>query len=386
MTSTRLLCLIFLLACKNGPMHDDAGAPLPGTDGGVVPGIDSGAPPAGGWAEHHHPCVGNRTTALFVDDDGTIWVGCGDTTSGFGVFRSSDDGATWDAPATQPAGVAGGMRVNSIERGPDGLLYLAGTGSAMAIRLDTTSEPMMASQVLTSVPRVGFQFPVGRFRQLSDGRALAESDTGTDLLYRESGSIGASASMWTDASAAMSPAIQMLDLVVSEDRFYACGSTIAQPPVLFLPSRAPSAEPYEFEVLTLTTAWGGELWGLAVSPDRIVAAGVDQSSATGKIFVSGADRYDAADYREIDITPLVNGSSGRTWARGVCMRGDAIAVVGENQPLRSGGGFVLVSDDGGETFTDITPAGAGNSISRCSIEADGTLVAAGEGGWIGLLR
>ena len=66
-----------------------------------------------------------------------------------------------------------------------------------------------------------------------------------------------------------------------------------------------------------------------------------------------------------------------TWARGVCMRNDRVVVVGERQPLGSGSGRVLISNDGGDSFADITPAGIAASVSRCVIEPDGTVVVAG---------
>ena len=64
---TRLFPLLFLL-------------PLTGCDGlGSALGLD--------WTRDPHPCVANRTDALHVDDDGTLWVGCGTGTRGEGLYR-----------------------------------------------------------------------------------------------------------------------------------------------------------------------------------------------------------------------------------------------------------------------------------------------------------
>ena len=48
---------------------------------------DSGAEPALGanWTEYTHPCIGNRTDAMWFDDANTGFVGCGSTTIGYGL-------------------------------------------------------------------------------------------------------------------------------------------------------------------------------------------------------------------------------------------------------------------------------------------------------------
>ncbi len=362
-----------------GSVSSDAGSVE--TDGEVR--IDSGSnldggSSTGGWVERTHPCPGiNRTDALHVDEDGTLWVGCGTGAVGRGLFRSVDRGIGWNQPATELET----MRINSISRGSDGALYVAGTEGPMVARVDTSSTPMTVSPVLTSVTSVGRQFVVGAFRMRADGSAIAESLNGTDMLYRPAGSSAVSAADWINAASAMSPAEQFLDLIVEGDRFIGVGSRISEPPMLFLPSRSSGTEPYHFEKLVLSTAFDGELWGVAGNETRIVAVGVDQDADGGKIFVSGADIYDVSGYTEIDVGPLVSGS--RTWARGVCMRGERVVVVGEIQPLRSDTGFVLLSDDGGASFTDITPPGVGDSVSKCVIQSDGSVVAAGARGWVG---
>ena len=176
----------------------------------------------------------------------------------------------------------------------------------------------------------------------------------------------------------------MMDLFANGDALYGCGATIAEPPYVFLPPRDAGAEPYELEVIALPTTGGtGEMWGVAANEDRVVVVGVDQDADVGKIFVSGADPYDAAGYSQIDLPDIVGDSNLGTWARGVCMRDDRVVVVGERQPLSSGTGLVLLSDDGGQTFTNITPEEVTESMSKCTILEDGEVIVAGAGGFFG---
>lgn len=353
---------------------------------------DTGSPPSG-WAVRSHPCPGvNRTDAFFVDSDGAYWLGCGSGADGDGLFYSEDQGQSWMIPATNPANVLTEFRVLSIHRGADGLLYVAGEGPAraMAISLDTSSSPFAAAAVLTRGSRIGFSFLASPFVTTASGAAFADSFNGSDLLYRPDGSIGDDAEMWTNAGDWEDDGSfhQILDAVLDEtgERLIGCGSTIAEPPLVYLPSQAAGAEPWQMTPVTLVDGLGsytGEMWGVAANADRVVVVGVDQDNNVGKVFVSGADRYNAGDYTETSVDPLVNtvGDTDSTWSRGVCMRGDRVVVVGEVQPLGAGdnAGFVLESDDGGATFTDITPEGSPVTWSKCSIAADGTLSVAGAG-------
>jgi len=59
---------------------------------------------AGQWVVHTHPCPGlSRTDALHRDPDGTLWVGCGTTQNGTGLYVSFDGGPTWQKVTTNPA-------------------------------------------------------------------------------------------------------------------------------------------------------------------------------------------------------------------------------------------------------------------------------------------
>ena len=356
----------------------------PGAGGG-------GGSPVGSWTVHSHPCPGgSRTDALHRDDDGTLWVGCGTNQVGYGLFFSAD-GESWSEAVVSPSEKLDQFRVSSISRGHDGALYVAGMNANngdMVLRIDTGASPFEATAALVAGNQVGQSFHTGTFRSLSDGRALAESLTGHDMLYRPDATIGSNAADWVDTYgwAGGNPATyQILDLAVHADGFYGCGSTIAEPPMLFLPPREAGAEPYELEAIELpNSGWTGEMWGLAVSADRVVVVGVDQQSDVGKIYVSGADRYAPSDYLVHSIPDIIGSQPTGTWGRGACMQGDRVVVVGERQPLGSGTGLVLISDDGGLTFADVTPEGVTESVSKCVVRPDGGVIVAGAGGFVGI--
>jgi len=322
---------------------------------------------------------------LLVEGD-TMWVGCGTNQTGYGLHGSTDGGATWQVVQTEPR--LGQFRVSAIARGDDGLLYVAGINAgngAMVAALDTSVALPTVTPVLRAGNVVGTSFHVGSLALLSEGRILAESLTGLGALYRRDASIGASATMWEDhyywANGGMPPGYQMQDLVVHDDALYGCGATIAQPPYVFLPPRDDAAPPWALEVVELPHGGTGEMWGVAANDDRVVVVGVDQDADVGKIYVSGTDPYDAAAYAQTDLPAIVGEGDLGTWARGVCMQGDRIAVVGERQPLASDTGLVVLSVDGGASFVDITPTDdVTESVSKCAFTPEGALVVAGAAG------
>ena len=341
------------------------------------------------WTVHGHPCPGvNRTDALHRDDDGTLWVGCGTGATGYGLFYSEDDGTSWSEASADPQEKLHQFRVSSISRGHDGALYIAGinqNNSDMVVRLDTSSAPFAAESTLVAGNQVGTSFHVGTYRELSDGRALAESLNGTDMLYRPDASIGSAATTWTDTYGWFNGgATQILDLVVHDDQFYGVGSTISEPPRLFLPPTSASAEPYEFVSLTMPHNTG-ELWGVAANEHHVVAVGMNQTANVGRVYVSGSDPYVVDDYIAHSLHDLIGMPQAVvTWARGTCIQDDRIAVVGERQPLSANTGIVVLSEDGGQTFTDITPDGVTATVSKCLFRPDGALVVAGANGFIGI--
>src|SRR5690606_7262916 len=131
----------------------------------------------------------------------------------------------------------------------------------MVLGLDTSTQPFEVAPFLVAVAQVGRQFHVGRYVELGNGQGIAESLNGFDLLYRDPGTAGSSASTWF----AYTPSSQILDITATLGRFWAVGGSIAETPKRFVPPFVGSPTPYEFSVGTWPgITWEGELWGLAV--------------------------------------------------------------------------------------------------------------------------
>lgn len=376
--------LAALMGCDGGDggmTDDDAGPPMVGTDAGPPTDTDAGEPmddagTSDGWTLRAHPCVGNRTDTLWVDDDGTMFVGCGSTTSGDqGFYFSQDEGVTWDEPPTSSPGIFDSWRVHDISRSGDGLLYVAGRNtlnSQRVVRVDTSAMPWTIEQVFDAGSTVAFSFEVGGFRRDDSGRAVAESSTGTGIIYRER-----DAEMWTDVSDwdDMFGGLQLLQLTEHGGQFYGCGSTISAPPRLYIPS---AGSGFGFQVITLAEgaeAFDGEMWGLDVDDTGIVVGGVDQGRDVGRVYTLALD---GTPRSALDVATLYPDDA--TWIRGVCRNGADVVAVGEQS--RSGRGIVLRSSNDGAEWTDITPPASQRipPVHRCVIRDDGTLYVAGANG------
>lgn len=330
------------------------------------------------WTATAHPCVGNRTDTLWLDDDQTAWVGCGTTTLGYGVFRTTDGGASWEAPATSPAGFFDAFRVSSVHRSADGVLYVAGIGGDdRVVAVDTSASPMTVTPVFQAMGQTWNGFHVGTFRRNSAGFAVAESLTGADAAYRDG-----DGGTWTDGYGwwTSGTSFQILDMVMHDDGFYAAGSTIAQPPHVFLPVDSPTG--FQLQPVQLSTAFSGELWGIDVDAGGIVAGGVNQDDDVGVVFTGPVNGTDPGDWTMLDVS-TIHGGTSPTWIRGVCRNGQRIVAVGELSMVSDG--LVFLSTDGGGTWTEITPSGA-PSLHRCVLRDNGTLYVAGADGYFAARR
>ncbi|MCA9493060.1 MAG: hypothetical protein KC621_24180 [Myxococcales bacterium] len=326
-----------------------------------------------GWSFSQHPCTGNRADTMWLDDEDTIWLGCGSTSDGTGLYLSLDGGRSWGTPRTSPAGWFDTFRVSSISRSADGLLYVAGTDTASSARVVSMDAAGQLGEVLDAGTQLGTSFHVGTFRRNSAGVAVAESLTGPDVLARLD-----DGERFEDARTGTAGR-QILDLVLFEDEFYAVGSTISQPPTIFLPPQdgVDAGTGFRFDVVEFRAdglyGFDGELWGLDVDEGGLVAAGVNQDRGHG-IVLWADDPQDLAGYQMLDL----GGRYGEpTWMRGACRDGATMVAVGEFSRL--GEGLVLRSDDGGATWDDITPDRL-PPVQRCALLEDGSLmVAGGEG-------
>lgn len=330
--------------------------------------------------------MGNRTDALFFDDADHGFAGCGSTTVGYGLYETFDGGESWSAVETDPDGFLEDFRVLHVTRSDDGLLYISGThttSSQLVLSADTSSAPYALAEVFNWGGQTWNSFTVGSFARLSDGYAVAESLTGTGVVFRESDS-----DPWEDGTDWYRDdtgfGYQILDMTVHDDQIYGCGSTISQPPVVYLPADMSSG--LEFEDVQLTSGLGvydGEMWDLDVDDGGVVVGGVNQDDDVGMIYVSGDDPYQTGDWNEVDVGDIV-GDSDPTWIRGVCRGGDTILALGEYSVRADG--LALLSEDGGASWTDITDElGSPPPLHRCQF-IDGAVVLAGADGFFATWR
>ncbi len=347
---------------------------------------DTDTTSAAGWRVTSHPCFGNRTDTLVLEDNGdTAWVGCGTTTEGYGLFLTEDGGLTWSEPATNPAGFLENFRVQTISRSSDGLLYVGGIntlGSERVVSLDTSSTPYALAEVFTSTGQLWNSFQAGTFRRNDSGFAVAESLTGYDAAFRtgDDQAFQDGYGWWGGGNS-----MQILDMSTYGDDFYGCGSTISQPPQVYLPPPGGMGQTFSMVPVQLVTGLGafdGEMWSLDVDADGVVVGGVNQGRNVGVIFTGPLDGYDTADWTLFDVSTIHGDDT--TWIRGVCRSGQTILAAGEFSSL--GTGLFLVSTDGGATFTDETPSGYGTvpPVHRCEILSDGRFVLTGAEGWYGV--
>ena len=368
-------------AAGQGGSGAQGGMDQGGGGSGAGAGAGGGPDLPQGWTSSSHPCVGNRTDTLLFEGD-TVFVGCGTTTSGFGLYMSSDAGMTFVAPETTPAGWFDTYRVNDVSRSSDGLLYVAGTGttnSSMVVSVDTSVAPMVVTEVLNAGPTIDESFVVGTFRRRSDGSAIAESLNGNGMMYRPDDNTGPDAFSdgWENAyywANGGSATFQLLDMEIHEDAFYGCGSTIADTPKLFLPNpNAPNA--YNMDVVELAT-YDGEMWGMDVAPDgSVIVGGVNQNLNVGMVYFGDP----SASLSVFDVSTIV--SSGPTWIRGVCSNGSRLVAVGELS--QSSDPLVFTSSDSGQTWSNETPDAPG-PLHECTVFANGSFAVAGSDGYLGV--
>jgi hypothetical protein len=179
---------------------------------------------------------------------------------------------------------------------------------------------------------------------------------------------------------------QILSMQTYNGGIYGAGSTISQPPHVFLPRRDGA---FGFEAIQLATGLGeydGEMWSIHVDEEGVVVGGVDQNRNVGMVYFSGSDPYNADGWSSLDLSAFEAEES--TWVRGVCRNNGVTLIAAEFSRL--GDGLLLRSDDG-STFTDITSSlmvdgGEIPPIQRCQILDDGTEIVAGAAGFIASRR
>lgn len=343
-----------------------------------------------GWTLRTHPCAGSRTDALFCDDDSTCFTGCGSALDGRGMFMTRDGGQTWAGVASEPADFFEGSRVHDIWRSPDdGKLYVAGEHEER-LRVVSVDARGRIGEVFKAKPNINFSFTAGSFRRAPGGRAVAESLTGDAIVYREQDSDDPLESWESgrDFPTDQVSSAQILAMDVLGGDFYAVGSTIGQPPMVMLPAWDGA---FDFEILPLVregseSAYTGELWDIDVTTQGIVVGGVNQDESVGMVhvfnFEGSLSPSALANWKTTSLERLFPGKP--TWIQGTCRDHGVIYAVGRES--REDWGLVIRSEDGGETWQDLSPYESGSAkgalaaLSRCHVTSSGGVIVAGAGG------
>lgn len=337
--------------------------------------IDEQPQAQGGWLFYQHPCIGHRTDTAIQDDSGRWWVGCGSTAEGSGLYYSDNGGANWETLSTDPPTYFDFYRVNDLWiRG--NRIYASGANTSTGSR---SRDAVVSFELGTPTPTVDsiFQigdlvwnsFIVGTYRRNGEGVEVAESLVGNDLMIREGNGTWENGNPWTlDGNS-----YQMLDMEEHDGQLYGCGSTIGEPPTVFLP--IPDTRlPFALRALRLAAHVEGEMWDLHVDEDGVVVGGVDQTLDAGMISISGPDPYDPEQWLGFRLDSRI---SQPTWIQGVCRSGEEVVAVGRYS--QSDNALVLRSTDGGTSWSNITPRDT-PALYVCEILDDGRLMVTGAEG------
>ena len=320
-----------------------------------------------GWMAMSHPCVGNRTDVMWFDDANTGYVGCGSTTSGYGIFKTSDGGSSWASAST----LLDSMRVNSIHRADDGNLYVGGTGDN-GIRV-VYLDPSDAASEYYIKPDSGAQswqtFQVGTFRMDGNGRAVSESLTGSDVMYWPStGAEAISGYGWWNETIIGSAGAQILDMEIHNNQFYGVGSTINQPPYFYY-ENGMTADAFGFGAVNLAgeglSAFEGEVWDIAIdNSGDFLLAGVNEGTDVGVLWYNTGDITTTDGWKMLDITPITPDiPNNATRFYGACRSGNLMVAVGDFSQLSEA--IVVMSTDGGTNWSFHTPDAG--PLSKCQI-------------------
>ena len=316
------------------------------------------------------PCEGYRTEALLLDQEGTIWAGCG---SDPGLFKLT-------AGATAFASVAGyeDYLIYDLEQA-DGLLYVGGglwEGKDILKTYDPATGVSETSLKFSGAAPFMRMSKIQNVALATDGDIMVDSLNGNYIGWFH-GAEWTEGYYWNEgALQGNDKGYQMSQLIAYGDRFYACGSVINQPPTVFLPSTEPEAT-YHFKPVELAGPdRDGALEGLAVlGEDHMVAVGVNETTNHGVIFTCTKDCTEAASWVELDVEDDLGVEGGaKLWAVTFDATGTLGLAVGDLFPGNTGG-YVLITSDGGLTWQ--RAAGTFNTLSAVLSLGNGEFLVAG---------
>lgn len=349
-------------------------------DEAVDEATDEGTTPTSGWTKRTIPCFSGIPYIALHFDAVNGYMGCGEATTGAGLFVTQDKGQTWES-----ARKFSSTRVIDVRRGPDGKLYGAGKDTLDGFRAfeidDTNPTPNGLKLVGVFRPETTSAFKkVERGQNVvltADGQMLVDSSLNRTAAYRSSPTAA-----WDELEyVGEGETSKFITRIRSFDnKFYGVGSTISTIAEVHLPSKT-EGSPF-FTTVNPLARRSAELQEFHMwSATKMIAVGVNVSDNFPLILIGEGDLYDSANWRQVEI--FDSGIEYKGNIRGMAVKGDTIVVVGGKIPT-SKGGFMLRSEDAGETWTDITPTTQGkvNRLWNVWMWDNGDLFAAGEqGGW-----
>lgn len=342
--------------------------------------VDEGTTPTSGWVKRSVPCFSGIPFIALHFDAVNGYMGCGESAQGAGLFVTTDKGQTWESARKFSA-----TRVVDVRRGPDGKLYGAGHDTLDGFRAweidDSNPTPNGLKLVGVFRPETALAAnKVARAQNIAvtaDGQMLVDSS-----LNRAAGYLPGPGQPWQELEyLGEGGTSRFLTRVHAFDnQFYGVGSTISTIAEVHLPSKTEGAP--IFTTVNPLARRSAELMEFHMwSATKMIAVGVNVSDNFPLILIGEGDLYDKDNWRQVEV--FDSGIEYKGNIRGMAVKGDTIVVVGGKIPT-SKGGFMLRSEDAGETWTDITPTTQGkvNRLWNVWMWDNGDLFAAGEqGGW-----
>lgn len=336
---------------------------------------DEDIPVASGWSKRSLACRSGIPYIALHFDDVNGYMGCGEAAAGAGLFVTTDKGQSWSTTRK-----FSGARVVDVRRGPDGKLYGAGKGTDgfRAWEIDDADlEPNKLQFVGVFRPETTSAFKkIERAQNVvrtEDGQMLVDSSLNRATAYRAS-----DADEWNELEyvGEKDTSVFLTRVKALNNKFYGVGSTIATPVEVHLPSKT---EPSPiFTTIRPLNNRTGELQELHVwSETKMIVTGVNNSNNEPLILIGEGDLYDTDNWKQVEV--FDSGIEYKANIRGMAVKGDTVVVVGGKVPTAKGG-FILKSEDAGETWTDITPTDQGkvNRLWNVWMWDNGDLFVAGE--------
>lgn len=314
---------------------------------------DDTAAVSGDFTELTDPCEGGGTPyGLYFRTESEGWVGCG---NGFGLHGTTDGGDSFTS-----AHPSDDLYVFQVLDDPDGNLLVcghdystAGDGVLLYRQSGSGWDDLLHYGSNNSDPASAQMSNCGQVATAGDGTLVVASNTVGDITHSEDDGLSWSREdrYWEEAN--LEPegysAYGIMGLAAAGGAYYASGSNITAPPTFFVPSTL--GDYYNMRAVVADSGLMGEAWAMA-TPDEgatWVIGGRDQgmsSQASGFLCRStdGGDSFSCG---------LVGGDIDIVHGIAFSEDGRHGVAVGHRYPPGSQGGFVLLTDDAGATWTEL---------------------------------